>query len=384
MEAVGRLASGIAHDVSNMMTVVAGYSELLLDRLRPDETEQRETVEEIRRAGERAGLVTRQLLAFSRKQVFQPIVLNLNTVVAGMEKMLRSLIREDIELATVLDPTLNPVLVDPGQMEVVIMNLTVNARDAMPRGGKLTIETCNQIPGRHPGPDDFEVPSGACVSLAVHDTGCGMDEETKAHLFEPFFTTKEQGKGTGLRLAIVHGIVQRSGGCISISSEPEQGTTFKIYLPHVVEKVSAPRSCALTRQVTRGTETVLLVEDEAGVRHLACEVLRGSGYSVLEARHGKDALRICGQYAGPIHLLVTDMIMPEMNGRELGQRLGGLRPEMKVLYLSGYTEDMVVHQGLLDPDIAFLPKPFTPAALLRKTREVLDQAKFAGCAVATA
>jgi signal transduction histidine kinase len=379
METVGRLAGGVAHDINNMMTVVTGFSDLVLGRLGAEEGDLREAVEQIRLAGERAAMVTRQLLAFGRKQILQPVVLDLNAVVSGMERMLRSLIREDIELATFLDPALLPVKADPGQVEVVLLNLVVNARDAMPGGGKLTVETGNRVLIVSDWADDFEGPPGAHALLAVSDNGCGMDEETRSHLFEPFFTTKEVGKGTGLGLATVYGIVKQSGGHIAVYSEVGHGTTFKVYLPQVTEQVP----CALPRphcvENARGTETVLLVEDDACVRRLAREVLRADGYTVLEAGNGKEALRIGERYAGPIHLLLTDTIMPEMNGRELSERLLTLRPEMNVLYVSGYAEDVIAHHGVLDPGIAFLPKPLTPAALLRKMREVLDQVKPAAC-----
>jgi signal transduction histidine kinase len=374
METVGRLAGGVAHDINNMMTVVTGFSELLLGRLGAAEGDLREGLEHIKQAGERTARVTRQLLAFSRKQILQLVVLDLNTVVSGMEKMLRALIREDVELATVLDPALLPVKADPGQVEVVLLNLVVNARDAMSRGGKLTIETSNQELIGSDWPDDFEGPPAAHALLAVSDTGCGMDEETRSHLFEPFFTTKAVGNGTGLGLATVYGIVKQSGGHIAVYSEVGHGTTFKVYLPQVTEEVPGPLPRSHPLESARGTETVLLVEDEAGVRRLAREVLQANGYTVLEAGNGKEALQIGERYAGPIHLLVTDTIMPEMNGRELSERLLTLRPETNVLYVSGHTEDVIVHHGVLDPSIAFLPKPLTPASLLRKIRAVLDQA----------
>src|SRR5262249_36778204 len=276
----------------------------------------REGLEHIKQAGERAATITRQLLAFSRKQILQPVLLDLNTVVSSMEKMLRPLIREDVELATVLDPALLPVKADPGRVGVGLLNRVVNARDAMPRGGKLTIETSNQELIGSDWPDDFEGPPAAHALLAVSDTGCGMDEETRSHLFEPFFTTKAVGNGTGLGLATVYGIVKQSGGHIGVYSEVGQGTTFKVYLPQVTEEVPGPLPRSHPLESARGTETVLLVEDEAGVRRLAREVLQANGYTVLEAGNGKEALQIGERYAGPIHLLVTDTIMPKMNGRE--------------------------------------------------------------------
>jgi signal transduction histidine kinase len=379
MEVVGQLAGGVVHDINNMMSVVNGFSELLLAELGAEELDRRAAVEQIKQAGERVVALTRRLLAFSRKQVLQPVVLDLNKVVAGMEKMLRSLIREDIELTLLLDPALWAVKADPGQVEVVLMNLVINARDAMPWGGNLTMETSNQELVGGDWQDDFEGPPGAYALLAVRDNGCGMDEETKARLFEPFFTTKEKGKGTGLGLTTVYGIVKESGGHLAVYSEFGHGTTFKVYLPQVAEKVAAPFATPHLIESARGTETVLLVDDEAGIRRLAREVLQGNGYTVLEAGNGKQALQLCQQYTGPIHLLIADTIMPGMSGPELSQRLAALRPQLQVLYISGYAEGMIVHHGVLDPDIAFLKKPFTPAALLRKVRAVLDHAVPAAC-----
>jgi signal transduction histidine kinase len=374
MEAVGRLAGGVAHDINNMMTVVTGFTDLLLGAPPPDELQQRGMLEEIQKAGERAVTVARQLLAFSRKQMVQPVVLDLNGVVTGMEKMLRSVIREDIQLITRPDPALHPVKADLGQIEMVLLNLAVNARDAMPRGGRLTIETANVELDAGVWPTEFEAEPGPYAYLAVTDTGCGMDEKTRAHLFEPFFTTKEAGMGTGLGLATVYGIVKQWGGQIAVYSEPGQGTTFKIYLPQVAGRVAAPASAPEGPGDLHGRETVLVAEDEEGVRRLARRVLEEKGYTLLEARDGAEALRIALQHPGPIHLLVTDTVMPEMNGRELSQRLLHSRPGVKVLYVSGYSENVIVHHGVLDPGIAFLQKPFTPLALLRKVREVLGQA----------
>jgi CheY-like chemotaxis protein len=332
-------------------------------------------LQEIKKAGERAASVTRQLLAFSRKQALQPVVLDLNGIVTGMEKMLRSLIREDIQLLTLLAPALRPVKADPGQVEVVLRNLAVNACDAMPRGGTLTLETANAELGASFWPNEVEAHPGPYACLAVTDTGCGMDERTRAHIFEPFFTTKEVGQGTGLGLATVYGIVKQSGGQIAVYSEPGLGTTFKIYLPQVAEPAPAPVAGPERPGGLGGRETVLLAEDEEGVRRLAREALAGQGYALLEAGDGAGALRLAERHPGPIHLLVTDSVMPGMNGRELSQRLLGSRPGVKVLYVSGYSESVIVHHGALDPGSAFLQKPFSAPALLRKVREVLDQAQ---------
>jgi PAS domain S-box-containing protein len=371
MEAVGRLAGGIAHDFNNMLTVITGYSELLLQSLAPG-SPLRNTVEQIKQAGERAAGLTGQLLAFSRKQVLQTKVLDLNAVVADMDKMLRRVIGEDIDLLTVLKPGLGRVKADPGQLEQVMLNLAVNARDAMPQGGKLTIETADVELDAAYARRHVTVKPGPYVMLAVSDTGCGMDAETQARVFEPFFTTKEQGKGTGLGLSTVYGIVQQSGGNIWIYSEPGRGTTFKIYLPKVEEAADMGDPVVAHMQQPRGTETILLVEDNPNVLGLARTVLQGQGYSVLEAPKGERALEIREQHNGAIHLLVTDVVMPGMSGRELAERLATSYPEMKVLYLSGYTDESIVHHGVLDHGMAFLQKPFTPDALARKVREVLD------------
>jgi len=373
MEAIGQLTGGIAHDFNNMLTVIMGYSELTLHSLRPDDP-ARVNVEQIEQAGERASLLTRQLLAFSRKQVLQPKVLDLNAVLTNLDQMLQRLIGEDIDLVTVLAPGVGRVHADPSQVEQVIMNLAVNARDAMPRGGKLTIETANveldDAYARRHGP----VQPGAYVLLAVSDTGCGMDRDTQARIFEPFFTTKEPGKGTGLGLSTVYGIVKQSGGYIWVYSEVGRGTTFKIYLPRVEAVAKAVEPSREATGSVRGSETILLVEDDAGIRALVRQVLAQSGYQVLEAHHGKHAIQICEQHAGPIHLLVTDMVMPEMSGTETAGHLTSLRPDLKVLFLSGYADEAVHRHGMLAAGANFLPKPFTPAVLARKVREVLDAA----------
>jgi PAS domain S-box-containing protein len=371
IEAVGRLAGGIAHDFNNLLTVINGYSQLLLGRLGPDAPDRAE-IEEISTAGGRAAALTRQLLAFSRKQVLQPRVLELNAVVTNMERMLRPMIGEDIELYTVLQPQLGRVLADPGQIEQVLMNLAVNARDAMPQGGRLTIETSNVELNETYARRLLTMTPGPHVLLAVSDTGCGMDKETQEHIFEPFFTTKEQGKGTGLGLSTVYGIVKQSGGSIWVYSEPGRGTTFKIYLPRVEEPTESVEPDTARARLPNGTETILLVEDEAGVRSLARASLQVYGYRVLEAANGDEAIRIFDRRQDAIHLLVTDMVMPGMDGRALSERLSARLPGLKVLYLSGYAEGAIVHNGVLNAGMAFLQKPFTPLSLARKVRAVLD------------
>lgn len=367
MEAVGQLAGGVAHDFNNLLTIINGYAEILLTTLSAGEP-ARELIGEVRKAGERAAALTRQLLAFSRKQVLAPVVLNLNTAVIDTEKMLRRVIGEDVDLATNLQPSLGNVRADPGQVEQVLLNLAVNARDAMPQGGKLTIETRNTDLGR----SYLEVPPGPYVLLAVSDTGVGMTEEVKAHIFEPFFTTKGVGKGTGLGLATVYGIVKQSGGHVAVYSEPGVGTTFKIYFPRVSEAVKTGRSFHGAEPVPGGSETVLVVEDEEAVRNLTRHVLHECGYRVLAAGNGREALAVAREHGGAIDLLVTDVIMPELGGRRLAEQLGPLHPDMKVLFLSGYTDDAVFRHGVLLEQTNFLQKPFSPAVLARKVREVLD------------
>jgi PAS domain S-box-containing protein len=371
MEAVGRLAGGVAHDFNNLLGVIIGYSELLLDRYPPSDSKLKH-IQEIKKAADRAAGLTRQLLAFSRKQVLAPRRLDVNAVVANISGMLRRVIGEDVELITVPAPSLGNVKADQGQLEQVILNLALNARDAMPRGGKLTIETTNfdlddAYARRHPS-----VKPGPYVMLAVSDTGHGMDAETQSHIFEPFFTTKESGKGTGLGLATIYGIIRQSEGHIWVYSEPGKGTTFKIYFPRVQEAAEPLRPGAFPIEIRRGTETVLMVEDEESLRHVTREFLQASGYQVLEARHAAEAIAIVEQHAQPIHLLVTDVVMPKMSGRDLAQRLLLLRPNLKVLYMSGYTDDAILHHGVLDQGVAFLAKPFTRASLARKIREVLE------------
>ena len=371
MEAVGQLAGGVAHDFNNLLTVINGFSEIVAGTLPPNDP-NRKMLQEVSKAGERAASLTRQLLAFSRKQVLEPRVLDLNSVVTNTENMLRRLIGEDVMLWTVLAPALSCVKVDPGQIEQVIMNLAVNARDAMPQGGKITIETQNVDLGETYAASHQEVRPGRYVMLAVSDTGCGMTPEIQSHIFEPFFTTKGPSKGTGLGLATVYGIIKQSGGYIYVYSEPGRGTSFKIYLPPVEERISTKQSEG-NKRTQQGTETILLVEDEDAVRTVTYSALRLFGYTVLEANRGTEAIRLCERHQGPIHLLVTDVVMPEMGGRQLVERLAQLRPDLKVLYLSGYTDDAVVRHGVLQADVAFLQKPFTPTSLANKVRDVLDQ-----------
>jgi len=370
LEAVGTLAGGVAHDFNNLLTTILGYSELVLQQLDAD-SPLREEVGEIQRAGERAAGLTHQLLAFSRKQVLAPVVLDLNTAVADMEKMLQRLIGEDVSLAAVLDPNLWCVRADPGQIEQVIVNLVVNARDAMPRGGKVTIETRNiDLDDSYVRAHAYVRP-GEHVCLSVSDTGTGMDAETRSRIFEPFFTTKGPAKGTGLGLSTVYGIVKQSGGSIEVYTEPGRGTSFKVYLPRVFgsEERAAPQA---RRPAPSGSETVLLVEDEEAVRRLARLVLEKIGYTVLEAGSAEEALSLTADSAHRVDLVLTDSVMPGMSGPELAQRLRTERSNLKVLFMSGYTDDAIVRHGLLDAREAFLQKPFTPDLLARKVREVLD------------
>ena len=373
MEAVGQLAGGIAHDFNNLLTAILGSTQLLLHNT-PVGDARREDAEEIRHAGLRAAELTRQLLAFSRRQVLAPKVLDVNAVVANMDRMLRRLLGEDIELATSLDPDAGAVNADPGQLEQVLLNLAVNARDAMPGGGRLSIGTTRVTLHEEHVERRHRMPAGDYVCLAVADTGVGMDETTQAHLFEPFFTTKEVGKGTGLGLATVYGIVKQSGGYIWVYSEAGHGTTVKIYLPRVPGVAESPVPAPEPQQVRGGDETVLLVEDAAPVRTLARRSLEARGYRVLEAADGPSALQLSARHLDGIDILVTDVVMPGMSGRELAERLAPERPSMKVLYTSGYTDDAMVRQGVLSAGVAFLQKPFVPDTLARKVREVL-----AGC-----
>jgi PAS domain S-box-containing protein len=374
MEAIGRLAGGIAHDFNNLLMVISGYSEFLLDRLGPDQA-LRGPAKEIASAAERATSLTRQLLAFSRKQMLTPKVIDLNAVVTENLKMLTRLIGEDIDLVMIPGTELGPVKADPGQIEQVILNLAVNARDAMPQGGRLTIETSNVTLDESYARLHAPVQPGDYTMLVITDTGIGMDAETQSRIFEPFFTTKGT-KGTGLGLSTVYGIVKQSGGYIWVYSEPGKGTSFKVYLPHVtaeeataVEKPAAPAVVPLET----ARETILVVEDEVNLRRLTRQFLDNQGYTVLEAADGAEAVQICVAHQGIIHLLLTDVIMPGMNGRELAHRVSEIRPNMKVLYMSGYTENAIGHNGTLDAGITLLQKPFTLHALKAKVREVLDQ-----------
>ena len=373
MEAVGRLAGGIAHDFNNLLTVIIGRAQRVVKSVEPEHPRYAD-IELIQKSAYRASALTRQLLAFSRKQVLQPKVLSLNEVVRDLEAMVRRLIREDIELITALEADLGQVKVDPHQMEQVLVNLVVNAVDAMPHGGRLIIETANTeltaaYAIRHVGMEP-----GAFVMLAVSDNGQGMDADTRARIFEPFFTTKEQGKGTGLGLSTVHGVINQSGGHILVYSEPGRGTTFKIYLPRVDALKPAARRPLATVDVRRGAETLLVVEDEEDVRGLARDVLVESGYTVLVAATAEDAVRICEEHESPISLLLSDVVMPKVSGPQLAQRLVDLRPELHVLYMSGYTDEAIVHHGVLEPGTAFIEKPFTPEGLCGKVRDVLDAA----------
>jgi PAS domain S-box-containing protein len=371
MEAVGQLAGGVAHDFNNLLTAILGYAELLAPRLRADPSGLEE-VAEITKAGERAASLTRQLLAFSRRQVLELKVLDLNTIVRSVEKMLRRLIGEDIDLVATLDSSLAPVRADAGQIEQVIVNLVVNARDAMPDGGKITIETANVEHDDAYARQHVTGQPGKYVMIAVTDTGIGMDAATQSRIFEPFFTTKAKDKGTGLGLSTVYGIVKQSGGYIWTYSEVRRGTTFKVYLPRVEGVAEAIESPMPKVPSARATETILLVEDDASLRKLALTILKGIGYTVLDAGTGADALEITRKHTGPIDLVLTDVVMPEMSGSALVSALRAARPGVPVLYMSGYTDDAIFRHNVLEPGVAFLQKPFTPASLTRKVREVLD------------
>uniref|UniRef100_Q02BV0 histidine kinase n=1 Tax=Solibacter usitatus (strain Ellin6076) TaxID=234267 RepID=Q02BV0_SOLUE len=370
MEAVGRLAGGVAHDFNNLLTVITGYSDLLLGS-RDLKEAQRSALEEIRRSAERGGALTHQLLAFSRRQPMQARPLKIDELVLHMERMLRRLIGEDVELVTIAASS-ETVFADPGRLEQVIMNLVVNARDAMPGGGKLTIETGSirlndGLAARHLG-----VPPGQYVTIFITDTGVGMDQETQSHLFEPFFTTKNPGRGTGLGLATVYGIIRQSGGAIGIASEPGKGTSANIYLPRAKEKAEPAVDRPPALMPLTGRETILVVEDEARVRKLIVDVLTGRGYRVLEATRGEEALRICKTHADEIDLAVVDVVMPEMNGPDLIRQMQPICKGIRVLYISGYTDEAMIHHGIPESGAAFLQKPFVPDQLARKVREVLD------------
>src|ERR1035438_8322265 len=376
MESVGRLAGGVAHDFNNLLTVINGYCDLMLEGMETTNP-LKEQLDEVRGAGQRAAAVTQQLLAFSRRQVMRPQMLDLNGFLRETERLLERLIGEDVRLVTVLDAALGKVKADPGQINQVILNLAVNARDAMPGGGRLTIETANV---------DFDAESAAAqagwragryVRLSVSDTGAGMDAETRQHLFEPFFTTKPAGHGTGLGLSSVYGIVQQSDGWITVYSEPGQGTQFHVYLPRQEDDGEAAAAPVENTASAFGTETILVTEDQDNVRRLVSRMLRGFGYHVLEAANGREALAAAG-HTGPIDLLVTDLVMPEMSGRELGAELMRRRPEVRVLYMSGYTSNVIARRGLLKEGVAFLEKPFTADSLAAKVRDTLGSAPAAG------
>jgi nitrogen-specific signal transduction histidine kinase len=371
MEAIGRLAGGIAHDFNNLLTVIKGYSQLSLPELKEGDP-LKGNIEEIKRAADRAANLTRQLLAFSRRQVMEMKVIDLNTILQDLHKMLLRVIGEDIELATVLAEDLGRAKTDPSQIEQVIINLAVNARDAMPNGGKLTIETANIELDEIYARNHIAVTPGRYVMFAVSDTGVGMTPEVRERVFEPFFTTKEKGKGTGLGLSTVYGIVKQSEGNIWVYSEPGKGTTFKIYLPRADEPLEELKKVEI-KEIPHGSETILVVEDEEEVRKLTVAVLKKYGYTVLEAPQGLDAFLICEEHKGLIHLLVTDVVMPKMSGRELADRVATIRPEIKVLYMSGYTDNTISHHGILEEGIDYIQKPFTVEGMARKIREVLDK-----------
>jgi len=371
MEAVGQLAGGIAHDFNNLLTAILGNTQLLLRDLPPGDA-MRGDVEEIRKASERAAALTRQLLAYSRRQMLQPEILDLNVVVGEMDRMLRRLIGEHIALVTVPGPDLGRVRADPSQIEQVLVNLVVNARDAMPQGGRLTIETANVDLDESYVQDHLGASPGAYALLAVTDTGTGMDATVRAHLFEPFFTTKEVGQGTGLGLATVYGIVKQSGGYISVYTELGQGSSFKVYLPRVDRPAGSPPPTAPRSATARGSETVLVVEDDPAVLSLSCRALESEGYTILCASDGADALRLVERHGGEIHLLVTDVVMPGMSGRELAEQMAARRAGIRILYMSGYPGDAAVQHGALARGSAFLQKPFSPDGLARKVRETLD------------
>ena len=371
MQAVGQLAGGVAHDFNNLLMVVKGHAEILLNRIPPN-SPLRSNAESVDRAADRAAALTRQLLAFSRMQVLRPRVLDLNEVVSGMTKMFSRVIGENIDMTFVPGTSLGRVKADPGQIEQVLLNLVVNARDAMPDGGRLTIETSNVHLDRNYSATHHNIQPGPWVMLTVTDTGCGMDAQTQARIFEPFFTTKEKGKGTGLGLATVYGVVKQSGGFIYVYSEVGQGTTFKVYLPIVtadVDKEAAEKAPALP---PRGSETVLFVEDEESVRELVVDYLRDAGYHVLEASDGAQALEMAAHHQGTIQILVTDVVMPRISGRELASQITAARPNIKVLFISGYTDDSIFRHGVLQGGVAYLQKPFNLKAIAQKIREVLD------------
>jgi signal transduction histidine kinase/ActR/RegA family two-component response regulator len=370
MEAIGVLAGGVAHDFNNLLTVINGYADSLLGEMTAGDPRRYE-VEQIRDAGQRAVSLTTQLLAFSRKQAFRLRNVDLNDALAQMDTILRRVIGEDIDLVIVPQPGLGLVNADPGQMQQIIMNLAVNAQHAMPGGGRLMIETLNVDLDEEQVFRQVVMPEGPYVIMAIGDNGLGMDAETKARIFEPFFTTKRQG-GTGLGLSTVYGIVKQSNGFIWVDSELGKGTTFRIYLPRVPGEADRLADHETRDRVQGGTETVMVVEDESAVRTQIARALRAHGYAVLEASHSKEALRLAAEFVGEIQLLLTDVVMPEMNGKLLATQIQAAHPDIKVLFVSGYTNDVIVHHGVLDSNVAFLQKPFTTEQLARKVREVLD------------
>ena len=375
MEAVGRLAGGVAHDFNNLLTVINGYGHMMLDSLTAGDR-LRSHAEQIVKAGNQAAALTTQLLAFSRRQLIQPKSIDLNHVITNLEKMLRRVMGEDIVLKTRLSPELHSVKADPNQMEQVLINLVANARDAMPRGGVLTITTRNVTLESALSCEGADIPAGGYIEMAVSDTGEGMDAETRSHLFEPFFTTKERGKGTGLGLSSVYGSVRQNAGGISVRTEMGRGTSFSIYLPQLAEPVAAAHAEPVPIGIRRGNETILVVEDEAPLRKMLCEALTSAGYHVLEASDGSDALRKWEHLASSIDVLLTDVVMPLLNGRELAKRLTANAPHIEVIYMSGYADDVLAYHGTLKPGTILIQKPFRPAALFSKLREVLDGRKL--------
>ena len=372
MESIGRMAGGIAHDFNNLLTPILGYADILRSRLTEEDPAQEE-IEEIRRAADRAAGLTRQMLAFGRRQVMRPKVLDINTAVLGMKNLLSTTLGEDIDLMFNLDRHLWKTMIDPTQIEQVLLNLALNARDAMPAGGKLTIETSNENLDAEYAQNHVSVSPGPYVALVVSDTGFGMDDQTLAHIFEPFFTLKKE-RGTGLGLASVYGIVKQSGGYIWVYSEPQKGATFKLYFPRTEEEGVVSETAVSDRpKRTTGTETVLLVEDNQAVRGFVARVLSAAGYTVLQASIPREALDLSGHYRGPIHLVVCDVILPDMNGRDLSNKLLASRPALKVLFMSGFTENVIVYRGVLNRGVEFLEKPFTPTTLLQRVRELLDR-----------
>lgn len=374
LEAIGRLAGGVAHDFNNLLGVITGCAEMVLEALPPDHPSSRR-VEMIRQAGASAADLTRQLLAFSRQQVLQPRPLNLGEVVEKVKEIFHSLLGENIRLQVLVQPSLGHVRADPAQLEQILINLAVNARDAMPGGGRLTIEMSNIDFDNSYAFEHQQIVPGRYVMLSVQDTGCGMDRETQAKIFDPFFTTKELGKGTGLGLATVYGIVKQSGGYIWVYSELGKGTNFKVYLPRIEETAQPAGPNETTQLTVRGCETILLAEDSESLREVAREYLQSVGYTVLEAASGSEALQKARDFSGTIHLLLTDVVMPEISGPELASQMASFRPEIKVIFTSGYTDDAIARQGVLDPSVAFIQKPYRPKALARKIREVLGEAQ---------